>query len=401
MLFLYKGFNSKSGKELKGKINATSYEAALQELKVKGLYISELKEQKQTFLNTELSLGRPVKNQEFVLFCRQLATLLRAGTTIADSIKILSDQTTSKVFKKALGEVYLDLSSGKPLSECCKQYPKIFDRVFVNMVLAGEVSGDLEKVMDRLATFYEKERKVREKVKTALMYPIAVSIVAVIVVILLLTVVLPSMLETLLEAGGELPLPTLIIVAISDFLLQQWYVVLLFVLLGVLSFIAVKQKPKGRYMLDLIKLRIPIFGVLIQKTIMARITRTMASLFASSVPVLQTLSMSSEIANNEVVGRVLSSSKESLQSGESLSKPLSQSWVFPPIVTHMIKVGEETGQLDVMLEKIADFYEDDVEQMASRLSSIIEPVMIVLLGLIVGVILLAALLPMYSIYNQI
>ncbi|WP_209121979.1 type II secretion system F family protein [Alkalihalobacillus sp. BA299] len=402
MLFLYKAIDSQTGKEVKGKLNAANHDAAVKELKGRGLYIAELSERKESILNKELNIvfGKPVKNRDFVIFCRQLATLLKAGTPITESIRLLSEQVSSKTFRKMLEDVYYGLRSGIPFSEVCSAFPKIFDKVFVNMVRAGEMSGDLENVLERLAIFYEKEHRVKEKVKSAMMYPIAVSVIAVVVVIILLTYVLPSLLNNLTSMGGEIPVPTQIVMSVSDFLIYQWYLALLFVVLIILVFIAVYKNPKGHFMLDYVKLRTPVFGVLIQKTIIARVTRTMASLFSSSVPVLQTLTMSSEIANNDVVAKVLEESKESLRAGESLSEPLARSWVFPNIVSHMIKVGEETGQLDTMLVKIADFYEEDVEQMASRMSAIIEPLMIVILGVIVGTIVLAAILPMFSIYNN-
>ncbi|MDC3416969.1 type II secretion system F family protein [Aquibacillus salsiterrae] len=402
MEFKYKGLDARSGKELKGKLTAVTQAQATEQLKRKGLYISELKEMKATGLNTEINItiGPPVKNQDFVVFCRQLATLLNAGTPIVDAISLLSDQVSSKPFKDALKTIYQDVRSGTSFSQSCAQFPKIFDKIFINMVLAGETSGDMENVMNRLATFYEKSHRVKEKVKSAMVYPIAVSIVAVIVVIILLTKVLPTMLDNLLNVGGEIPVPTKIVMAISDFLIEKWYILVLLTVLIVTGFIATRRNPKGRYTLDLIALKIPVFGPLMQKTILARVSRTMASLFASSVPVLQTLTMSSEVAGNEVIAKVLDDAKDSLRSGESLSTPLAESWVFPKIITHMIRIGEETGQLDTMLEKIADFYEDDVEEMSARLSTILEPLMIGVLGGIVGLIVMAAMLPMFSIYEN-
>ncbi|WP_100404998.1 type II secretion system F family protein [Bacillus solitudinis] len=403
MLFLYKAIDARTGKEIKGKLTAPNQEAAMTELKGKRLYISELKAQKESALNIDLNMtiGKPVKNKDFVIFCRQLATLIKAGTTIVDSIRLLSDQVSSKPFQKALEEIYEELRSGIAFSDACAQYPKIFDKVFVNMIRAGETSGDLENVLDRMALFYEKDHKVKEKVKSVLMYPLAVSVVAVIVVIILLTQVLPSLLNNLTSMGGEIPPPTKMVMAVSDFFVQQWYVAILIVILIALVFTAVNQNPKGRYFLHLMKLKMPVFGPLIQKTLIARVMRTMSSMFKSSVPVLNILTMSSEIANNDVVAKTLNDAKDSLRSGESLSAPFAKSWIFPKIVTHMIKVGEESGQLETMLEKIADFYEDEVEQMTSRLSSIVEPLMIAILGIIVGTIVLAAMLPMFEIYNQI
>lgn len=403
MVYQYKGIDSRTGKEVKGKLTVTTKAEAIEELKEKGLYISEIKEIKETFLTKDLNItiGKPVKSQDFVMFCRQLATLLKAGTPIADSIRILSDQVSSKALQKALNEVHRDIISGTAFSDACKKFPKIFDKVFINMILAGETSGDLERVMDQLAIFYEKEHKIHGKVKSAMMYPIVVSIVAVIVVVILLTKVLPSLLDNLLSVGGEIPLPTKMVMALSDFMINYWYILVLALILLCIAFIAIKRNPKGQYMIDLVKLKIPVFGALAQKQIIARISRTMASLFASSVPVLQILRMSGEVSGNKVYEKVLDESRESLRRGASLSLPLAQSWVFPSLVSHMVAIGEETGQLDTMLEKIADFYEEEVEQLASRLSTVIEPLMIAILGIIVGTIVLAAMMPMFSIYQNV
>ena len=403
MVYQYKGIDSRTGKEVKGKLTVTTKAEAIEELKEKGLYISEIKEIKETFLTKDLNItiGKPVKSQDFVMFCRQLATLLKAGTPIADSIRILSDQVSSKALQKALNEVFHDIRSGTSFSDACKKFPKIFDKVFINMILAGETSGDLERVMDQLAIFYEKEHKIHGKVKSAMTYPIVVSIVAVIVIVILLTKVLPSLLDNLLSVGGEIPLPTKMVMALSDFMINYWYILVLAVILLFIAFIAIKRNPKGQYMLDLVKLKIPVFGALAQKQIIARISRTMASLFASSVPVLQILRMSGEVSGNKVYEKVLDESRESLRRGASLSLPLAQSWVFPSLVSHMVAIGEETGQLDTMLEKIADFYEEEVEQLASRLSTVIEPLMIAILGIIVGTIVLAAMMPMFSIYQNV
>ncbi len=403
MLYHYKGIDARTGKEVKGKLTVSSKAEAVEELRRTGVYISELIGKKESLLTKDLNItiGKPVKNQDFVVFCRQLATLLNAGTPIVDSIGLLSDQVSSKVFKKTLHTIYQDIRSGTAFSEACQRFPKVFDKVFVNMVISGETSGDLETVMERLAVFYEKENKIRGKVKSAMMYPIVVTIVAVIVVIILLTKVLPSLLNNLLSVGGKIPLPTKIVLALSNVLIEKWYLFFLFILLITLLYAATKRNPKGQYLIDYLKLKIPVFGLLNQKQIIARVSRTMASQFASSVPVLQILSMSAEVSGNLVIANVLEQSRESLRGGSSLSLPLAQSWVFPKLVSHMVAIGEETGQLDTMLEKIADFYEEEVEQMASRLSAILEPLMIVIVGAVVGLIVLAAMLPMFSIYENI
>jgi type IV pilus assembly protein PilC len=403
MFFRYEVIHGKTGKQKKGKIEANSRTDAIENLRKQDLHVVDVKEVKQSIFTRDLNIwiGSPVKASEFVIFCRQLATLLRSGTTIVESIALLADQAKSKPFKKALDHIYQDVRSGIPLSEACEKYPRIFNKVFASMIRAGEMSGHLDDVMDRLASFFEKEHNTREKVKSALAYPVAVSIVALVVVIFLLTNIIPKFVSTLISTGGELPLPTAIVLGLSDFMIHYWYILILTICLFAALFMYVRQTPKGKYYLDYAKLKLPVFGVLIQKSAIARMSRTLASLFSSAVPVLQSLTMVAEIVNNEVMAKVLRESRESLRAGDTLSEPLAQSWVFPKLVTHMISVGEETGQMDTMLEKIADFYEEDVNHMATRLSSIIEPVMIVILAVIVGTIVLAAMLPMFEIYKNV
>lgn len=403
MHFQYEAIDRKTGKKKKGKVTMGSRADAIEQLKQQGLAIVHVMEIKPSIWKKDLNIhiGSPVKTKDFVVFCRQLATLLHSGVTVVDSLRLLSDQAKTKPFKEALEKIYKDVRSGVSLSDACAAYPKIFDKVFVNMIRAGELSGNMDEVLERLATFFEKEHNTREKVKSALTYPIVVSIIAAVVVTFLLTNVIPKFTNTLVASGGEIPLPTAIVLAISDFLVGYWYVPLAGILLTLISFSYIKKTPKGSYIIDYLLLKMPIFGTLIQKSAIARMTRTLSSLFISAVPILQSLTMVAEIVNNEVIARVLIESRESLRAGDTLSEPLEKSWIFPKLVTHMISIGEQTGQLDTMLEKIADFYEQDVDHMASRLSAITEPVMIVILAVIVGTIVLAAMLPMFEIYKNV
>jgi type IV pilus assembly protein PilC len=403
MLFQYEAIDRKTGKSKKGKVKLGTRADAIEQLKHQGLAIVNITEVKPSIWKRDLNIhiGKPVSTKDFVVFCRQLATLLHSGATVVDSLRLLSDQAKSKPFKKALEQIYKDVRSGVPLSDACDDYPKIFDKVFVNMIRAGELSGNMDEVLERLATFFEKEHNTREKVKSALTYPIVVSIIATVVVTFLLTNVIPKFINTLIASGGEIPLPTAIVLAISNFLINYWYVPLLGIALIILSFSYIKKTSKGRYMIDYLLLKMPIFGPLIQKSAIARMSRTLSSLFVSAVPILQSLTMVAEIVDNEVIARTIRESRESLRGGDTLSEPLGKSWIFPKLVTHMISIGEQTGQLDTMLEKVADFYEADVDHMASRLSAIIEPVMIVILAVIVGTIVLAAMLPMFEIYQNV
>lgn len=403
MLFRYKAIKVKTGQQKKGKIVAGSREQAIEKLRGEGWYPSVLIEAKPSIWTKDLDiwLGKPVKKDEFVAFCRQLATLLRAGITIMESIRLLADQAKSKLFKAALDQIYLDVRSGSNLSDACQEYPRIFDKVFVNMIRSGELSGDIDMVMERLAVFFEKEYDTREKVKSALSYPMVVSVVAFFVILFLLTNIVPKLVSNLVSSGGNIPLPTAIVLGVSNVLIGYWYLLITGFVLLIVGYKSIQTHSRGRYYIDYVKLKLPVFGVLIQKSTIARMSRTLSSLFASAVPVLQSLTMVSEIVNNEVFANILRDSRESLRGGDRLSEPFEKSWVFPKLVTHMIAVGEETGQMDTMLGKIADFYEADVDHMATRLSKIIEPLMIVLLSIIVGTILLATLLPMLEIYQHV
>ncbi len=391
----------KSGKKHKGKITATTREQAILDLKSKGMYTKQLKEFKKSILQMDIQLTRPVKPKEIVIFCRQLSTLIRAGVTIVESVRILTDQTKNRYFKSALQEIVTEMRKGIQLSAASQQHNKIFPPIFYNMVRAGEISGNLDEILERLAIFFEKEYNTVEKVKSALAYPITVGSIAILVTAILLTTVVPKFIGIYTGLGVELPVPTKIVLGISNFLVNYWYIVLLGMLGLILGFISYRKTPEGRYSFDFIKLKIPVFGTLLQKSAIARFARTMSSLFSSAVPLLQSLSIVSTIVGNTVMVKVLEESKENLRKGEKMSEPMKESWAFPPLVSQMIAIGEETGSLDMMLDKIADFYEADVETMVDRLKSLIEPFMIVFLTIIVGTIVLAILLPSFGLLTQI
>lgn len=394
---------ARSGKKQKGKIEAVSKAAAVSELKQGGVYVSSIAEEKQSVLQKEISitLFRPVKSQHFVVFLRQLATLIRAGVGIVDSIHILSQQSESKELRRVLSEAAGDIQQGSQLSEACAKHPKIFEPLFLSMLRAGEASGNMEIVLDRMATFYEKSHYTKEKIKSAMMYPIVMLFLTVIVTIFLLTNIVPMFVNMFSSFHAELPAITKFVLAISNSLIHTWYVYLAVVIVSIFLIRMILRTPRGRYLFDYAILKMPVFGGLFQKGSLARVTRTLSTLFTSSVPVLQSLTIVENVADNLVVGRALAASKESLRQGRPLSEPLKKSWVFPPLVTHMIAIGEETGSMDTMLEKIADFYEAEVEAMVDRIKALIEPVMIVALAVIIGAIVLSIMVPMFEIFNQV
>jgi type IV pilus assembly protein PilC len=394
-----------SGRDLKGRksgvITAVSKRDAVLQLKQKGIRVLELNEIPETLWTKEITFGNPVKLQDFVIYLRQFATLLRAGVPVVEATAILAQQTESKALKKALLAIEQDLREGNPLSEAAAKHKKIFPSMFVNMVKAGEAGGNMDDTLDRLALHFEKQHFTKQKIVSALAYPITVGLLAIAVVIFLLVKVVPTFVEMFKDFGGELPAITKFVLNSSEFMQKYWWLVVLFFVACFIGIGVVRNNKTTKYYLDYFLLRIPIFGKLLQKAALARMTRTLSSLFASSVPILQALSIVENIVENEVIARVLRKSRESLEQGQSLTEPMRKHWVFPPLVSQMIAIGEESGSLDAMLSKVADFYEREVETSTDRLKSLIEPLMIVFLAGLVGTIVTSIMVPMFEIFQQV
>lgn len=394
-----------TGRDRKGKktgvITAPSKREALLQLKDKDIRITEINELPETFLTKDISIGSPVKLQDFVIYLRQFATLIRAGVSVVESTKILAEQTESKPLARALRDIEQDLQAGRPLSDAAAKHPKIFTNMFVNMIRAGEAGGTLDETLDRLAVHFEKQHFTKQKIVSALTYPLVVGIVAIAVVIFLLVSVVPTFVEMFQDFGGELPGITKFVLNASEFMQQYWWIVILLFIGVFLLWIVLRKNKQTKYYLDYAALRMPIFGKIVQKAALARMTRTLSSLFTSSVPVLQALSIVENVVENEVIGKVIKQSRLSLEQGQSLTEPMKKSWVFPPLVTQMIKIGEESGSLDAMLGKVADFYEQEVETDTDRLKSLIEPLMIVVLAGLVGTIVISIIVPMFEIFQYV
>ncbi|MCP1159961.1 type II secretion system F family protein [Bacillus infantis] len=394
-----------SGRDMKGKksgiISAASKREAMLQLKKDSIRVTELNEVAETLLTKELTIGNPVKLQDFVIYLRQFSTLLRAGVTVVDATGILSEQTESKALKKALVEVEQDLREGNPLSDAAAKHRKIFSSMFVNMIKAGEAGGNMDDTLERLAVHFEKQHFTKQKIVSALAYPVAVAIIAVAVVIFLLVSVVPTFVEMFKDFGGELPAITQFVLSSSEFMQAYWWIVVILFIAVFVGFTAIRSNKSSKYYLDYALLRMPIFGKMLQKAALARMTRTLSSLFASSVPILQAIAIVENVVENEVVAKVLKKSRTSLEEGRSLTEPMRKHWVFPPLVSQMIAIGEETGSLDEMLSKVADFYEREVESSTDRLKSLIEPLMIVFLAGIVGTIVTSIMVPMFEIFNHV
>ncbi|MDR4889116.1 type II secretion system F family protein [Fredinandcohnia sp. QZ13] len=397
--FKYEG-RDKFGKK-SGTISGTSKQDAVRSLHEKGIRVITINEVPETFLTKDISIGQPVKLREFVIFLRQFATLIKAGVTIVDSINILAHQTSSKPLQKALLEVGIDLRAGIPLSAATAKHKRIFTTLFTNMIRVGEVGGNLDDTLENLAVYYEKQNKTRQKVKSAMAYPAVVGIIAVVVVIFLLVSVVPTFVDMFADFGAELPGITKFVLNSSVFMQKFWWLVILIALFIYLFFVFLKQKQETRLYLDYALLKMPIFGKLIQKAVLARMTRTLSSMLNSSVPILQALAVVETIVENEVIAKVVKQSRQALEQGKSMTEPMKKHWAFPPLITHMIAIGESTGSLDEMLGKVANFYEDEVDNATDQLKSLIEPLMIVFLSGIVGTIVTAILVPMFDIFNQI
>lgn len=397
--FKYEGRDKK--KIRSGIITAENRKAAVQKLRDDGVRVIDIREMPSTALQKDITFGSPVKKDQFIMFLRQFSTLMRSGVTIVDSVKILSQQVESRALQKTLGEIDEDLRKGNSLSNSLAKFPKIFEPLTVNLIRAGELSGNIDESLDRLATHYDKAYQTKQKVKSAMSYPVVVGIIAMGVVIFLLSSIVPMFAEMFAGFGGELPLVTQFVLGASEFVKVYWYIVLGAVLLFVATIWGMKRTEQGKLMLDTFLLRMPIFGNIFKKSALARLTRTLSSLFSSSVPILQAMTMTEKVVGNAVMSKVIIASRDSLERGGSLTEPMKNHWAFPPLIPHMISIGEQTGSLDHMLAKVAEFYEQEVDAETDKLKALIEPLMIVVLAAIVGTIILAIMMPMFEMFQNV
>lgn len=397
--FKYEGRDRK--KIRSGIIVADSQRSAVQKLRDDGVRVIDIREIPTTALQKDISFGAPVKRDQFIMFLRQFSTLMRAGVTIVDAVKILSQQVDSKPLRKTLTEVDDELRKGNSLSNTLAKYPKIFEPLTINLIRAGELSGNIDESLDRLATHYDKAYQTRQKVISAMSYPLVVGFLAIGVVIFLLSSIVPMFAEMFEGMGNELPPLTQFVMGASDFVQNYWYILIAAALLFAGTIWLMKRNEKGKFILDTIMLKIPLFGNMLKKSALARLTRTLSSLFSSSVPILQAMTMTEKVVGNAVMSKVIIASRDSLERGGSLTEPMKNHWAFPPLIPHMIQIGEQTGSLDHMLAKVAEFYEKEVEAETDRLKAMIEPLMIVFLAAIVGTIILSIMMPMFDMFQNV
>ncbi len=389
------------GNMKKGVIDAYNEELAKTKLREEGLKIENIEETEKSIWKTEIYFGSPVKSRDFVVFLQQFAALLKAGLTIVESINILREQTSNKALTEALYHVEIDMRQGSSLAKALKNHPRIFSSVLINMVHSGESSGALGPTLDKLAEYYNKQYKTKQKVKATFAYPITVSVVAIAVVVFLMLYVVPQFVDMFAQFGADLPLITQFVLSISN-LLQSYWLLILLVLAGLcLAAYTLYQKESVRKDIDRYMLRVPGFGKLILKSNLAQMSRTLSSLLYNKVPIILALELTEQTLKNRVIRETLQDSRISLKKGGSLAKPMREHWAYPFLVTQMIEVGEKTNALDDMLDQIATFYEDDVDTATEQLKSLLEPLLIVGLSVIVGTIVLAIIVPMFELFNQV
>lgn len=394
-----------SGKTVKGtvesgELTANSKEELIIQLKKKNItptLITEKKAEKK-----QLFGGGKVSDKDIVVFTRQFSTMIDAGLPLVQALDILSSQVESKTLAKVLKQIKDDVEAGSTYADALKKHPRVFSELYANMVAAGEAGGILDTILNRLAAYIEKSMKLKKKVKGAMVYPIVVTTVAIGAIAIIMVFVVPVFSKMFSQLGGTLPLPTQIVIKISNFLGGLGGLIVFGLIVGgVIALIQFRKTEKGKHTTDKILLKLPIFGVLINKVAVAKFTRTLGTLVSSGVPILDGLEITAKTSGNKVVEYAIMEVRKQVTGGKTLAEPLSKAQVFPPMVTHMISVGESTGALDSMLSKIADFYDDEVDAAVNNLTAMLEPMLMVFLGGSVGFIVVAMYLPIFKLITLI
>lgn len=384
------------GHAVSGRLEGDSTEAVLAKLRALGYVVLELREDRLAQFN-KIQIGSGVKIKDVTVFARQFATMINAGLSLTRCLLVLGQQTSSKELQRIIGQLSRDVEAGQSLSEAMLKHPRVFPPLFYNMVKAGETGGVLDQVLLRVAEHMESESKLRGRIKSAMTYPVVMGFLVLLVLVAMMVFVVPTFATMFGEMGAPLPLPTRILVAVSSGVAgPPGLIAVALLILGFFGFRAWIGTDGGRMAWDGFKLRIPLVGKLIRKSALARFTRTLGTLVTAGVPILSALDIVADTAGSAVVARAVRRARVAIKEGETIAKPLSESPVFPAMVVQMISVGEETGALDAMLTKIAEFYEEEVSAGVESLTSIIEPVMMATLGGMVGGIVIALYLPMFQ-----
>lgn len=399
-IFEYKGLNQ-SGKNVKGTIDAENQRMARNKLKKSGVYVIDIndksKKQKQT--SNKRGSTKSVSVDEISNMTRQLASLIKANIPLVDALAACSDQMENPTLKEVLADCKNMVNEGSNFHKALSKYPKIFDKIFVTMCEAGEMSGTLDIILLRLAEFTEARSELNSKIKSAMLYPAIMMIFMLGILSLMFIFVIPSMIEIFDNAGLTLPWYTVMVVNFSAFLVNRWWLVLLtFIVIGIM-FVQWKNSDSGRPKWDAIKLRLPVAGKLNRLVAVSRFTRTLSTLLAGGVPMLNAMDIVKNVVSNEVLASAISEARDNISEGESVAGPLKKSGEFPPIVIHMINIGEKTGELEKMLNQVSDTYDFQVKNQVEGLTSVLEPIMIIVMGCVIGFIVFSLMMPMFEMAN--
>jgi type IV pilus assembly protein PilC len=385
------------GEQRSGTLKADSEALLRASLRREGIILTKAAEKKGVGKIEKYNTNKKIKPLAVVLFTRQLATMITSGLPLVQSLDILSNQIEDKNLRGIVKEIKAKIEGGSRFADALRDYPKCFDELYVNLVVAGEEGGMLDTVLNRLAIYMEKIEKLKKKIKSAMIYPISIIVVAIGVVMILLIFVIPVFEGMFKDMGAELPLPTQIVINLSKFVQSSIIYMMIALAVAVFLFRRFYKTESGQRSIDRLVLKIPVFGVLALKSSVARVTRTLATLLSSGVAILESLVIVARVAKNKIIEDALIVARARISEGKSMSEPLQESGIFPPMVVQMVQVGESTGALDNMLNKIADFYEEDVDNLVTNLTSLMEPLIMMFLGVILGGLIIAMYLPIFKI----
>ena len=389
------------GKEKKGTMEGKSVEQVTGVLKAQKNVILSVSEASLMNRDINFSLGGRVSARDYSIFCRQFVSIISAGVSIINALEMMRDQTENRTLKKALGEVYEDVSKGESMAGAMKKHSKVFPSMLCNMVEAGEASGSMEVAFERMAVQFEKENKLKQSVKKAMIYPIVLLVVMVGVLFLMMIWVIPNFMGMFAELDTELPPITQAVVNMSDFVIAKWWLILLAVAAAIALFKAYAASPSGKFVLGGIALKIPVFGKLQTKSECARLGRTLCTLLGAGVPMMDAIEITGRSMENVHYKKAMMDAKDQVKRGMALSRPLKTCGLFPPMVVHMVSIGEETGNIETMLENVANYYEDDVQVATEQVMALMEPMIIVVMAIVVGVLIMAIMQPMLTLYESI
>lgn len=389
----------KNGRDRKGSINADSKDKAREQLKVDGLMVLTVSEQSLMTRDININIGGQPKARDMSIFCRQFVSIISAGVTIIDAMEMLSEQTENKLLKKAIAEAKVAVEKGESLANAMRVNKKVFTDMFITMVEAGEASGSLEISFTRMAAQFEKEARLKALIKKASIYPAVVAVVAVVVVIAMLTFVVPTFQQMFNDLGTQLPGITLFIIGLSKFMQGYWYIVVLTIILLVVLLNYFKTTDAGKRFFGKVAMKLPLFGKLTIKTASSRLARTLSTLLAAGLSLIDALDITANTMTNIFFKEAILKAKEDVTMGTTLSEPLLRGKLFPPLVCHMLKIGEESGNIESMLDKLADYYDEEVEITTQSLMAVLEPAIIIFLAVIIGTVIISIIMPMAQMYT--